>query len=308
MSSPLKPMLAETLEDASKLTYPVIASPKLDGIRCLIVDGKALSRSLKPIPNQHVQAWAAKYAAVLNGLDGELIVGDMGPSVFNRTTSAIMSKDGPEDFVFWCFDCWDKPDLPYTIRMRDVKNRLYGAAYRGDAWPCGHPDKFRRVPSTTCQNGGELLAFEQDCLDRGFEGAMVRKPDGPYKYGRSTLKEGYLLKVKRFKDAEATIIGFQERMHNENEAKTDELGHTERSTHKAGMKPAGDLGAFIVKHAQTQMIFNIGSGFTAEQRKQYWTARNKLMNKVVKFKHFEIGEVDKPRFPIFLGFRDERDM
>ena len=297
--SSLKPMLAETLEDASKLVYPVIASPKLDGIRCLIVDGKALSRSLKPIPNQHVQAWAAKYAAVLNGLDGELIVGDMGPSVFNRTTSAIMSKDGPEDFVFWCFDLWYVPDMGYQRRLSHIKAHLL---------PHGTPDKFKLVPTRTCANDVQLRGFEQDCLDRGFEGAMVRKPDGPYKYGRSTLKEGYLLKVKRFKDSEATIIGFEERMHNENEATTNEVGRTERSTHKAGMKPAGDLGAFIVKHAQTQMIFNIGSGFTAEQRKTYWQQRNKLMNKVVKFKHFEIGEVDKPRFPIFLGFRDPEDM
>lgn len=295
----LKPMLAETLEDMSKLVFPVIASPKLDGIRCLIVDGKALSRSLKPIPNKHVQAWSAKYAAVLNGLDGELIVGDMGPHVFNRTTSAIMSVDGPEDFVFWCFDKWDEPATGYSNRLK--LTRIY--LEHGEV-----PAKVKLVPTRTCRNDTELRDFEEDCLDRGFEGAMVRKPDGPYKHGRSTLKEGYLLKIKRFKDSEATIIGFEERMHNENEATTNEVGRTERSSHKAGMKPAGDLGAFIVKHLQTQMIFNIGSGFTAEQRKDYWQRRNKLMNKIVKFKHFEIGEVDKPRFPIFLSFRHPDDM
>lgn len=294
-----KPMLAETLEDMSKLKYPVLASPKLDGIRCLIKSGVALSRSLKPIPNKHVQAWAAKYADILHGLDGELISGDMGPHVFNRTTSVVMSKDGPDDFVFWCFDMFLIPDMAYRRRLHEII-RVHMLAQ-------GTPDKFRMVPTKTCNNEADLLEFEEDCLDRGFEGAMVRDPNGRYKYGRSTLKEGLLLKVKRFKDAEAQIIGFEERMHNENEAKVDALGHTERSTHKAGMKPAGDLGAFIVKDTRTQMIFCIGSGLTAEQRKQYWTNRNKLMNKLVKYKHFEIGEVDKPRFPIFLGFRDERD-
>ena len=137
---------------------------------------------------------------------------------------------------------------------------------------------------------------------------MVRKPDAPYKFGRSTLKEGYLLKVKRFTDAEAKIIGFEERMYNENEATTDALGHTERSTHKAGMKPAGDLGAFIVRDLRTEMSFRIGTGFTAAQRKEYWTTRNKLMNKIVKYKHFEQGAVDLPRFPVFIGFRDPEDM
>ena len=295
----LKPMLAETVKDTSKLSYPVIASPKLDGIRCLIKDGVALSRSLKPIPNKSVQEWANLHRDALQGFDGELIVGDHGPSVFNRTTRGVMSEDGDPAFVFWCFDRWDQANLPYRERMHKVREVYIGTR-------C--PGRFKLIPSKLCNNPAELLEFEEDCLDRGFEGAMVRKPDAPYKYGRSTLKEGYLLKVKRFTDAEAKIIGFEERMHNENEATKDALGHTERSTHKAGMKPAGDLGAFIVRDLRTEMSFNIGTGFTAEQRKTYWSTRNKLMNKIVKYKHFEQGAVDLPRFPVFIGFRDPEDM
>jgi len=62
----------------------------------------------------------------------------------------------------------------------------------------------------------ELDAFEAACLRDGFEGVMLRSPSGRYKFGRSTLKENLLLKLKRFEDAEAQIIGFEELSHNAN--------------------------------------------------------------------------------------------
>ena len=54
----MKPMLAALCEDVTKLRYPVIASPKLDGIRALVIDGQLVSRTLKPIPNRYVQSFS----------------------------------------------------------------------------------------------------------------------------------------------------------------------------------------------------------------------------------------------------------
>ena len=56
----IKPMLAETLEiendsQLENLKYPVLGTPKLDGIRCLKIDDNVLSRKFKEIPNNHVQ-------------------------------------------------------------------------------------------------------------------------------------------------------------------------------------------------------------------------------------------------------------
>lgn len=292
--SNLKPMLAETLEDSSKLSFPVIASPKLDGIRCLIVGGKALSRSLKPIPNASVQAWVAQHE-LLNGLDGELIVGDHDKDVFQRTTSGVMSKDGPPIFTYWVFDVWCTPLLPYRERIQATKKLTEGLPH------------IRLVPTRLCASQEALCAFEEECLSRGYEGAMVRKPDGHYKYGRSSIKEGLLLKVKRFRDDEAEVVGWGERMHNENVATTDALGHMERSTHKAGMKPAGDLGYLKVRDVKTGIHFDIGSGFTAEQRVTFWKEQSKLMGRTLTYKHFPIGVVERPRFPTFKAWRDKRD-
>src|SRR5437899_138139 len=94
-----------------------------------------------------------------------------------------------------------------------------------------------------------------DC--RGFEGVMLRKPDGPYKFGRSTVREGYLMKVKRFTQEEAVVVGYEEQETNLNEATKDALGHTKRSSHKAGKRPAGVLGALRVSNGHGE--FSIGT-------------------------------------------------
>ena len=57
---------------------------------------------------------------------------------------------------------------------------------------------------------------------------MVRTPDSPYKCGRSTEREAWLLKIKRFEDAEAVVLGTYEGMSNMNEAGVDAFGRTKR--------------------------------------------------------------------------------
>ena len=63
-----------------------------------------------------------------------------------------------------------------------------------------------------------------------------------------------------------------------------------------------------VKDIHTGVEFSIGSGFTEEQRREIWNKQVELIGSIVKYKYFEVGVKDKPRFPIFLGFRDKRDI
>ena len=154
----------------------------------------------------------------------------------------------------------------------------------------------------------ELLEEEEFALKQGYEGLMIRSFDGKYKHGRSTEKQGYLLKLKQFKDIEAEIVGYKELMHNENEAKINELGYTERSTKKEGKVPAGVLGAFVCKAEGYEDTFDVGTGFTAEQRKRFWEIKDSLIGNLAKIKIQPSGELNKPRFPVFLGFRDRRDL
>lgn len=113
----MKPLLAcPTPANLNSLPYPLFASEKLDGIRCIIKDGIALSRTLKPIRNRYIQSILGR--PELNGLDGELIVGDPAASdCMRKTNSGVMSFDGEPDFAYYVFDIWNRPGIQY----KDVK-------------------------------------------------------------------------------------------------------------------------------------------------------------------------------------------
>lgn len=287
-----KPMLATNV-DLAKLEYPVYASRKLDGVRAIVHNNVAYSRNGKPIPNKHVQSLFKD----LNGFDGELIVGSpTAKDVFQQTTSGVMSIEGEPDVHYYVFDVHNY-SADFESRWIDTLVYLRTA----------EPKQTVVVDETLVADEQELLEYEQKVLAEGYEGVILRKPDAKYKHGRSTVKEGALLKLKRFSDAEAEIVGAECLYTNTNEATTNALGYTERSTKKEGKVALDILGAFIVKNKEG-VEFSIGSGFNDEQRKEYWKDRYKLIGKTVKYKYFEVGIKDKPRFPIFLGFRAEGDM
>lgn len=287
-----KPMLAAPVTDIELLNYPVLASPKLDGIRCVIIDGVAYSRSLKPIPNIAVQQFFAngKY----DGFDGELIAGPAhnAPDVFNRSTRFVMKRDAVDDWAFYVFD-WIQGGI--TIERMGLVESLEWSPH------------VRPVIQTALRDTEALREYERVSLSQGFEGVMIRSMGGEYKYGRSTLKEGLLLKLKRFSDDEAMIIGVECLMQNKNIAGVNELGYIERSSAAYGLVPVDALGALIVRRADG-VEFKIGSGFTESQRYNLWQNQDEIIGKMVTYKHFEVGAKDKPRFPIFKGFRDEKDI
>src|SRR6185312_2133715 len=114
-------------------------------------------------------------------------------------------------------------------------------------------------------------------------------------------------KLKRFEDSEATIIGFEERMQNNNEATEDAFGHTKRSSHKDNLVPSNTLGTLLVKDIKNGVEFGLGTGFDDKIRKLIWDNKEKYLGKIVTYQYQKI-EKDRPRFPSWKGFRDERDL
>ena len=295
--SDFKPLLAAPA-DLDRLDYSDLwVSPKLDGIRAIVRDGVVVSRNLKPIRNSHVQQLFGH--PELNNLDGELIVGEpTSKDCYNATNSGVMSADGAPSVRFFAFDHVGVPGAWYVDRLQVVKDCALRLPH------------IEVVPQTQVRSYNELLQVEQTYLQAGYEGVMLRRFEGPgsrYKFGRSTVKEGTLLKLKRFEDAEAQVIGYEEELENLNEATVNALGHTERSSHAANKRGKGRLGALICRTPEG-VEFNIGTGFTAAQREAFWQVRDTLAGQFVKYKSFTIGVVVAPRFPVFLGWRDEIDM
>lgn len=282
------------------LRFPVYASPKLDGIRAIVVGGVLMSRSMKPIPNRHVQK---KFAGLPEGTDGELIVGLPTEDPYRNTVSAVMSEDGEPDVCYFVFDNFLSPGgFAQRLRVVDAMNDYEAGVFA--------------LPHQVIDNLAKLLKYEEEILESGYEGVMLRSLQGPYKQGRSTTKEGYLIKLKRFEDGEAVILATFEWEENTNTAFKNELGNTARSHAKAGMKGAGVLGGFEVRGLNgmwKDAEFSIGSGMQGAtsktgERAKLWRVRESLVGKIVKYKYFPIGGKDKPRFPTFLGFRDKIDM
>lgn len=298
-----KPMLASKApaDDKEKAIVegmlPYLVSVKLDGIRILHhpVHGPC-TRVFKTIPNDHIYESIRDYCP--EGLDGEVMTynKDGSQRTFNEIQGDVMRKSGEPNFKFHVFDNFSNPNLEFNSRFA----QLWDLDYAGEM-----PEFVSIVPHKKLKTMDAINKFAQKALDDGYEGAMLRSLSGLYKEGRSTLRQGWLVKIKFFEDAEGTVIGFDERLHNGNEAKKNAIGKNDRPTHKANMVPMGTLGALVLRTAWGEL--RVGTGFNDKQRQEIWDLKKTFMGKTVTFTYQPSPGDKKPRFPVFKGFRMEMD-
>lgn len=305
----IKPMRGVKLErDLDGRTY--YASPKIDGLRCIVKDGKVLSKTLKLIPNRYVQ----ELFSHLEGADGELVVGvpyatpEDGPAgVFGRSRGHLMRKSSdPIDVTFCVFDRWDRPDEPFSVRI----NQIAAIEQRFKEGLRSTPGGLWVVEHAVLKHDWQLDRLLEAILTRGYEGVMLRRDDALYKYGQSTLNEGALIKVKPLETSEALILGVVEQQENTNEAFKDELGRTKRSSAKEGKVGKGTFGSFLLRdvHSGVEFSCGTGEGLTDELRRVFWDNRNALPGQYVEYQFQKIGSDVAPRQPIFLKLRPSLDV
>lgn len=293
--------------------------PKIDGFRLIVWDGVAMSRSWKPWTNRFLQAWAKDIGEYLHGMDGEFFVGHQyRPEGFRDTMSGGRAEDGASELGFYWFDDIKLPQLGYQDRFARVKRRIpaieeqEAACYSHSGMSLPWNMKHHLIPSYNVDSMKDILELEEEFLGQGFEGAIIRVPNMPYKFGRGTPSAGPLIKMKRFEDSEAVIIGYEPRYHNANEATKSELGNTVRSSHQENQIAEERMGAFTVQLLdRPTVVFNIGvfKGYTLSDREKMWQNRISLLNQVVKFTHQGYGGgYDVPRLPVLIGFRNPIDL
>lgn len=302
----MKPMLAEDWIEA-KQKFPVIAQPKIDGVRALNMHGALSRRSLRPFNNMHTTRFYSHPS--LAGLDGEMCAADeRDPALCRLTTSALNSKDGAPFTLWWLFDyiTVDTWILPYSERYAMLHARIL---YLQDTLPAASAaSRLRLIPSVLVKGPMELADYEAKWLDEGYEGVILRKPDGAYKQGRSTPREGGLLRIKRFIEEDAVVKRIIEGQTNNNAATINALGNTERSTHAENMVPNGMVGAMECTDVKTGEDITVAAGcMTHDERKRYFENPDDLLLKTIKYKRFPKGVKDKPRFPTFQSLRMEAD-
>lgn len=317
----MNPMLAVDWDEA-KQRFPVIAMPKLDGVRGINTDGKLTGRSLKP----HANRYTTKFYSHpdFNGFDGELAAEDeCHPDLCRVTTSALNTIVGEPFTLWWLFDyaTEDTFNLPYLQRLQMLEDRCK-ALQEPSMFQPGSARHLRLVPWELCNDLPALLAAEERWLDMGYEGVILRDPNGLYKHGRTTLREGSYLRIKRFVEEDAVVLGIVEGQTNNNAAQVNELGQQFRSTHAENMQPNGQVGNMrcrVVKDVfdpQTKkLLLAAGQEITVSpgkmkhsDREAYFQNPGLLIGQTIKFKFFPKGQKDKPRFPTFVSIRAASDM
>lgn len=291
-SSIFRPMLGAPMEDLRALRFPLIASYKYDGFRGIWWGLEFMSRKLLTIPNR---ALAAKARSVLGHnfprWDGELVVGDpFGHGVFNRAQKTLTKALAPADNIR--FFVFDNIDAPGGFAQRIATLHDIG-------------DFVIKIDQVIVDHLDDLLAMEEKAVALGYEGICARSPDSPYKYGRSTSKQQWLLKIKRFQDAEAICIGFEERMHNANEPTTNELGYTKRSHEQSGKIPAGTLGALLGKWKGLNI--RVGAAMRRDLADKVWANQASYLNRPFTFKYQLVGTDQLPRIAVFKGWVESWD-
>jgi len=268
-----KPMLASAApktandNDIIEAMLPYLVSVKLDGIRILThpLHGPC-TRVFKDIPNDHIRNTLR--AECPEYLDGEVMTynDDGTQRTFNEIQGDVMRKSGTPKFKFHVFDYFLCPDQGFQYRQ----TQLIGLDV---------PAFVERVEQTVLTSMAAINAFAEQALKDGYEGAMLRSLDGKYKQGRSTLRQGWLVKIKFFSDAEGTVIGF--------------------------MIPMNTLGSLVLDTKWGELM--VGTGFDDITRQGIWNDRKKYMGATVTFTYQPSGAKTLPRFPVFKGFRKEFD-
>jgi len=248
-------LLAETWDNAADLAGWWM-SEKLDGVRAYW-DGRQFLSRLGNL--YHAPDWFVEGLPEVP-LDGELWI---DRRKFQRTVSIVRRQDKTDLWSEVRFVVFDAPGLEagFEERAAFVRETLGGRNLRF-AQPHAHQ---------LCADLACLQAELQRVEALGGEGLMLRQPGSRYEVGRSAT----LLKVKRFHDAEAVVIGHQ----------------PGAGRHK------GRLGALLVR-LPDGTDFAVGTGFSDREREA-----PPEVGATITFRYQELSEAGVPRFPSYVGVR-----
>lgn len=311
----MKPQLAE---DAilDKVQFPCIVQPKIDGVRALNLNGTLTGRSLDPFEGFGITEYFSKPEFV--GLDGEMILGSdpTADRLCSLTTGAMGRFKGVTEMadLHWFVFDYVTPEtvgLPYKQRLELARAKVEAL----------NDPRVHAIPSAFVGTQKLLEFLMENDSAHGFEGTIIRNPDAVYKEGRATKKNWELWRVKPWGDFEILVTGVTEGSRNENEAKKNTLGRTERSSAQGGMVPNGQIGSIqgtlvkdLVVNGGAHVIpagtpITAGSGkMTVEEATAWFQDQTQIVGHFAKVKTMLHGVKDLPRFPTFESKRLRQDM
>lgn len=279
-----KLMLAPSeIANVTKLNYPTYCQRKLDGYRCIYKNGNLFSRTGKPLANKQL----LEYFECLQGikdyvLDGELYFHREG---FNKIQTILTTEDLaiPKGLKYHVYDCipiddWNKQEtkLTYEKRLKLLRRTVNDSI--------ADYSKVIDVPADLVESAGQLVELYKGYLKDGYEGVMLKSPEGTYQWKRVTAKSQIMLKLKPFDSLDLRIIGYEE----------------------GTGKLKGTLGAIIVT-TDAGVSINCGTGLSESTRNEIWNNQSKYLGKIAQIKYQEITEDGSLRFPVFECIREDKE-
>jgi DNA ligase-1 len=257
----------------------IAIEPKLDGIRCFsIVEGEEVNmfaRSGKLITNFE-STLAPELKKLGDGCyDGEL----MGEDFISLMRQAYRKDDVDTSQTYLAlFDYlplaeWNsrKSRMTCAARYEELLDRMALKEVNLDLLqPIERFEVYRDYES--------IKAIHDEFVSDGYEGAMIKDLNAPYKFGRGWE----VMKFKAFHDVDLPIQGFEE----------------------GTGKHRGKLGAIVVEYKGTKV--KVGSGFSDELREQIWRDQTGFISRVVEIRYQEVTPDGSLRFPTFVCFRNDR--
>ena len=283
-----KPQLAPNQQpELENIKYPILASYKLDGIRCIFYKGQILSRSLKQIQNKQLREkfeplrqYSEDYNCIL---DGEIYSSEL---TFQEITSMVMTQNFedsksikkfgkvieiPDHLKFYCFDVIKDDNFELVFSVRYAENVLkVGATFPRLAVSLYH----KRIESKE-----EIESYFEEALNDDYEGLILRDYDGRYKCGRGTLKEGIIYKVKPFRSFDAQITGVVQatKVNPNAEKKINELGRSVTSKKVGDRILIEKASAFNVSYEDKELKVVIA--MTDSEKEEIWKNKDSYIGR-----------------------------
>jgi len=270
----LLPMLANKYIDLKKpLQFPIYVQPKLNGVRCLafLRDDQVvlLSREGTEYTIPHLQQELLRHLVPNLVIDGEVYI----HGVPLQDIGSLVKRAQPESetLEFHVFDVLslDTEEEPFRSRLHE---RVELIQLELD------PDSHIRVVETSlAETEEDIYFFLEQFEDNGYEGIIIRKPEGIYHLAQRTSD---LLKLKNFMDEEFEIVGYFHGSGREEECVVWQCKTVEGKPFET--RPMGTL----------------------EQRKEWFRRADEFIGKMLTVKFQEYSNEGIPIFPVGITIRD----
>lgn len=250
--------------------------PKYDGLRAIaVIKGQSVSllsrNGLEFTSTDHLKEPLLRLASGRDMFfDGELENGN-----FNSSSSAVRRKNQTNtDTRFHIFDRLEADEWGSTTREHSHRRSLLEQDFdRGRLLG----EELQLVPAHRAAPE-EFMKYYNHFLDRGYEGAMVKDPMGLYRF----RKHKDWIKIKPVNDLDLQV----------------------ESLVQGEGKYFGMLGAVIVKYKNKRV--NVGSGFSDEQRQQFWADPGLIKGKIIEVQFHEETPDGSLRHPRFVRIREDK--